>query len=83
MEQHNLHKKTTIEHIDYKDITRLGAYVNPHSRMFNRRRTGFSATATTAGFTADYCFSGLDVAGRCDICTDDLCGNGRSDQSAV
>ena len=43
MEQHNLHKKSAIEHIDYKDVTRLGAYVNPHSRMFNRRRTGFSA----------------------------------------
>ena len=43
MEQHNLHKKATLEHIDYKDITSLGAYVNPHARMFNRRRTGFSA----------------------------------------
>ncbi|MBP9837004.1 MAG: 30S ribosomal protein S18 [Candidatus Pacebacteria bacterium] len=43
MEQHNLHKKATLEHIDYKDITSLGAYVNPHARMFSRRRTGFSA----------------------------------------
>ncbi len=43
MEQHNLHKKVALEHIDYKDITSLGAYVNPHARMYNRRRTGFSA----------------------------------------
>ena len=33
----------TINHIDYKDITRLQAYVNPHGRMMNRRRTGFKA----------------------------------------
>ncbi len=33
----------TINHIDYKDITRLKAHVNPHARMFNRRRTGFTA----------------------------------------
>jgi small subunit ribosomal protein S18 len=45
MERHDLHKKTTIEHIDYKDITRLGAHVNPHARMMSRRRTGFSAKA--------------------------------------
>ncbi len=45
MEQHNLHKKTALEHIDYKDITRLGAYVNPHARMMSRKRTGFSAKA--------------------------------------
>ncbi len=45
MEQHNLHKKTSLEHIDYKDITRLNAYVNPHARMMSRRRTGFSAKA--------------------------------------
>lgn len=30
-------------HIDYKDITRLKMQVNPHARMHNRRRTGFSA----------------------------------------
>jgi len=42
-QQHNLHKKNTIEHIDYKDITRLNAYTNPHARMLGRRRTGFSA----------------------------------------
>lgn len=32
-----------LRHVDYKDITRLGANINPHARMFNRRRTGFSA----------------------------------------
>jgi small subunit ribosomal protein S18 len=45
MEKHNLHKKAALEHIDYKDINSLTAYVNPHARMFSRRRTGFSAKA--------------------------------------
>ncbi len=45
MEQHNLHKKATLEHIDYKDITSLGVFVNPHARMFSRRRSGLSAKA--------------------------------------
>lgn len=45
MEQQDLHKKTALEHIDYKDINRLSAFVNPHARMYNRRRTGFSAKA--------------------------------------
>jgi small subunit ribosomal protein S18 len=43
MEKHNLHKKAPVEHVDYKDITRLGALVNPHARILNRRRTGFTA----------------------------------------
>ncbi len=30
-------------HIAYKDIPTLGNYVNPHARMYNRRRSGFSA----------------------------------------
>lgn len=33
----------TINHIDYKDITRLRAHLNPHARMMGRRRTGFKA----------------------------------------
>ena len=45
MEQHNPHKKAALEHIDYKDVTSLGAYINPHARMFSRRRSGFSAKA--------------------------------------
>ncbi len=36
-------KKQTVAHIDYKDISRLHNYVNPHARMFSRKRTGFSA----------------------------------------
>lgn len=36
-------KKPESLHIDYKDITRLRTQVNPHARMHNRRRTGFSA----------------------------------------
>ena len=43
MEQHNIHKKTAVEHVDYKDITRLLNNVNPHARMNSRRRTGFGA----------------------------------------
>jgi len=45
MEQHNLHKKVAVEHIDYKDITRLANHINPHSRMNSRKRTGFTAKA--------------------------------------
>lgn len=45
MDKHNLHKKAPVEHIDYKDITRLGALINPHARILNRRRTGFTAKA--------------------------------------
>ena len=38
-------KQTTNEsnHIDYKNIDRLKAHINPHARMMNRRRTGLSA----------------------------------------
>jgi small subunit ribosomal protein S18 len=36
-------KNTESMHIDYKDIMRLRGQVNPHARMHNRRRTGFSA----------------------------------------
>jgi small subunit ribosomal protein S18 len=43
-----MEKETTINapmhHIDFKDITRLRANVNPHARMMNRRRTRMSAT---------------------------------------
>jgi small subunit ribosomal protein S18 len=35
--------ETVNNHIDFKDIVRLGAHVNPHARMMNRRRTGFTA----------------------------------------
>lgn len=34
-----------VQHIDFKDITTLYAHINPHARMFNRRRTGFTAKA--------------------------------------
>ncbi|MFT5849259.1 MAG: small subunit ribosomal protein S18 [Patiriisocius sp.] len=30
-------------HVDYKDIMRLKGNINPHARMYNRRRTGLSA----------------------------------------
>lgn len=36
-------KETTSRYIDYKDITRLHNYINPHARILNRRRTGMTA----------------------------------------
>jgi len=36
-------KNRNIEHFDFKDVDRLSAYLNPHSRMFNRRRSGLGA----------------------------------------
>lgn len=36
-------KVSTPNFIDYKDITRLKAHVNPHARMMGRRRTNFTA----------------------------------------
>jgi len=36
-------KVTNIEHYDYKDVVRLRAYMNAHSRMMGRSRTGHSA----------------------------------------
>ena len=40
-----MEKKTTtnVEHYDYKDVLRLRAYMNPHARMFSRKRTGHTA----------------------------------------
>ncbi len=32
-----------VQHIDYKDTSKLSAHVNPHARMMSRRRTQFSA----------------------------------------
>ena len=43
MEKETETKIQTINHIDYKDITRLKNHVNPHARMMGRRRTGFTA----------------------------------------
>jgi small subunit ribosomal protein S18 len=36
-------KTENVAHIDYKDITRLRTLVNPHARMYGRKRTGFTA----------------------------------------
>ena len=30
-------------HFDYKDVDLLSQYINPHARMFNRRRTELPA----------------------------------------
>ena len=29
----------TVNHIDYKDVARLRAHLNPHARIHSRRRT--------------------------------------------
>jgi small subunit ribosomal protein S18 len=34
-----------LGHIDYKDITTLRTLINPHARMYGRKRTGFTAKA--------------------------------------
>lgn len=36
-------KVKTVNHIDFKDTPHLEAHINPHARMHNRRRTGFTA----------------------------------------
>jgi len=38
-------EKTTVnvEHFDYKDVLKLRAHINPHARMFSRKRTGLTA----------------------------------------
>lgn len=36
-------KKPVVAHVDYKDVTKLRNNMNPHSRMYNRRRTGMSS----------------------------------------
>ncbi len=32
-----------VEHFDYKDVLKLRAHMNPHARMFSRKRTNLSA----------------------------------------
>ncbi len=32
-----------LDHIDFKDIDRLEANINPHARILGRKRTGMSA----------------------------------------
>jgi small subunit ribosomal protein S18 len=34
---------TNVEHYDYKDVVRLRAHMNAHSRIFSRKRTGHNA----------------------------------------
>lgn len=39
-----MEKETQNEiHFDFKNTDLLAEYINPHARMFNRRRTGLSA----------------------------------------
>lgn len=41
-----------VEHYDYKDVLRLRAHMNPHARMFSRKRTGHNAHEQRAFATA-------------------------------
>lgn len=34
---------TNTNHVDFKDVDRIEANLNPHARMFGRRRTGMTA----------------------------------------
>lgn len=43
MEKKTEQTSTPNNHIDYKDIVRLGANINPHARIMNRRRTSLTA----------------------------------------
>lgn len=36
-------KENHIDHIDYKDVSILKKFLNPHGRMMSRKRTGVSA----------------------------------------
>lgn len=36
-------KANTVQHYDFKDVARLRANLNPHARIFSRKRTGHSA----------------------------------------
>ena len=42
-ETESINQSSTPQRIDYKDILQLKNHVNPHSRMYNRKRTNFSA----------------------------------------
>ena len=32
-----------VGHVDYKNVVKLRNHINPHARMFGRKRTGFTA----------------------------------------
>ncbi len=44
MEKETEKKPTIVRHVDFKDVSKLKKQMNPHSRMYNRRRTGFVAS---------------------------------------
>ncbi len=41
--KHTEKKLAPVEHIDYKDILRLRAYMNPHARILSNTRTGLTS----------------------------------------
>lgn len=49
MEKKNQTNKTNnIEHFDFKDVGKLKAHMNPHSRMMGRGRTGLTGNEQRA-----------------------------------
>jgi small subunit ribosomal protein S18 len=44
MKSEKKEKNTNIVHIDFKDVLRIKAHMNPHSRMFGRKRTGLKGS---------------------------------------
>jgi len=43
MKQSDYFASKNIQYIDYKDVEVLKKFLNPHGRIFSRRRTGLSA----------------------------------------
>ncbi len=37
-------KDTNVVHTDFKDVLRIKAHLNPHARMFGRKRTGLKGS---------------------------------------
>ncbi len=41
MTETNKQQTQTQNHIDYKNISKIKAHLNPHARIHSRKRTGF------------------------------------------
>jgi len=43
MEEKQTQTQNPSKHVDFKNVTKLKNNINPHARMYNRRRTGMTA----------------------------------------
>ena len=43
MSEDKKEKVTVSTHVDYKNVQKLRNHINPHARMFGRKRTNFNA----------------------------------------